>query len=313
MERYIVDGFANDNLIETMSESSCKRLIQELNFKYGMKVLTTLQAPEIYKQRPIEFLMTESTGAFPVARVYTDLDCGEIVYNYRSPYYRKDRGSDSADRETIHSKKLSTLMGTLKRQDVVRDLPYVFRDKIKNNLSAGVTQLESSFGNDYKRNALDIEDIHDLLRAVVREIPNTLDIEKCKKELDKLDEVDRIKAKRREEVERFFHKEFYAVGADSLNHLVIGTVKRDIVNNDKEVFEILQPFKRVADLNEHEHLKPIMLMNKIYYENKDHSKFYANFIPQVSGYVNDLDVVNISTNRVDEFNLAWTLIPCSTI
>jgi hypothetical protein len=56
------------------------------------------------------------------------------------------------------------------------------------------------------------------------------------------------------------------------------------------------------------------LMNKVVIENKDNNTvFYANIIPSVSGYNPDLDLINIMKSRVDEFNMIWTLAPCSTL
>ena len=311
--KYIVEGFATEQLSESIENSPCKRLIQELNFKYGLKVLTKEERHPLMRHQYDTFLLTESTGAFVVAKVWIDKEDGHDVYNYRSPFYRKDRGSDTADRETIHSKKLSTLMATLKRQDVVPSLDVVMSRSHANNFEIGKSQLESHHGNTYKNNKLDVEDIHDLLRAVIRETPNTLDLEKCKKELDKLDQIDRIKEEKEKDIERFF-TEFYAIGADSLNHLVIGTVKRvKMVDKDNYMFEVVKPFVRVKDLSNHEHLQPIMLMHKVYHEGKNVEKFYANYIPQSSGYLNDLDVINATYSRVDEYNLTWMLTPCSTI
>jgi len=58
-------------------------------------------------------------------------------------------------------------------------------------------------------------------------------------------------------------------------------------------------------------LKAILTMNKVCYENKGLDSFYANIIPANSAYNLDLDVINVATRIVDEFNLQWTLVPCS--
>ena len=121
VEKLILDGFGSDLLVEQINASPTKKLIQELNYKYGLKVLTTTQNSENYTHRPLEFVVCHPDTGFAVAKVWTVQDGGETEYNYRSPYYTKERGSNQADRETIHSRKLSSLMATLKRNNVVSD------------------------------------------------------------------------------------------------------------------------------------------------------------------------------------------------
>lgn len=305
----IYEGFETPQLSEYIDNSLAKRLIQEINFKYGLKVISYIP-PDTRLYAPRESFLVGDANGMTVAKVWVDKEDGVDVYNYRSPFYRKDRGSDSADRETIHSKKLSTLMATLKRNNVVPSGDGILNRIGKEVFSAGVSQLESHHGNTYKQYRLDVEDVHDLLRAVIGETPNTLDIEKCKKELDKLNQIDRIVIEKREDVERFFFNEFYAIGADKLNHLVIGSVKAmPRQGHDDYKFEVVKPFKRMKEMPDE--FKAITLMNKVYAEGKDVNKFYANIIPALSGYNPDLDLVNIATRVVDEFNCQWTLVPCS--
>jgi hypothetical protein len=307
--KLIYDGFETPQLSELIEQSPAKRLIQEINFKYGLKVVDKYDSNPLLRYSVDSFIMADPYG-FAVARVWVDKEDGVDVYNYRSPFYRKDRGSDSADRETLHSKKLSTLMATLKRSNVVPSSDVILNRFVAESFNAGMGQMDSHHGSSYKQNRLDVEDIHDLLRAVLGETPDTLDLQKCKKELDKLNEVDRITVKKREDIERFFFNEFYAIGADKLNHLVIGSVKAmPRQGHDNYKYEVVKPFKRVKEMPDE--LKAITLMNKVHAEGKDVTKFFANIIPQLSGYNPDLDLINIATRYVDEFNCHWTLVPCS--
>ena len=223
--KLIYEGFENEHLEHLINESSAKRLIQELNFKYGLKVVDKVDAHALARNNPMSFLLAEPSG-FMVAKVWVDKEDGHDVYNYRSPFYRKERGSDTADRETVHSKKLSTLMATLKRQNVVPPIGGTLMKVCKESFGAGINQMESHHGRDYKNSNFSADQIHLMLKAILlRESPNELDLNKCKETLDKWDEQDRIKVKKHEDIERFFLNEFYAIGADKLNHLVIGSVK----------------------------------------------------------------------------------------
>lgn len=304
---YIVEGFETEELVTTIEQSSCKRLIQELNYKYGLKVLDTKATHYRHNPDDLDFYLTESTGAFVVGRVWTHKEDDYLIYNYRSPYYRKDRGSDTADRETVHSKKLSTLMSTLKRQNIIPSLDGLLNSRPRDCFKNGVYSLESHYGRVSKNHNLDAEDIHDLLRVSIGENPNTLDKNKCKELLDKWNEVDKIRDERDKEVVRFFDNEFYAVGADTFNHLVIGTVKK---NDADKKFDVIKPFKRVKDLSNYEDIQPVMLMNKVIAESSD-AKLYGGYVPQSNGYVAELDIVTSCIRKVDEFDLTWMLIPCT--
>jgi hypothetical protein len=159
--------------------------------------------------------------------VWTHTEAGNVIYNYRSPFYRKDRGSDTADRETLRSKKLSSLMATLKRNDVVPASDGTLPSHVGECFSQGTGLLDSHHGSDYKQSSLSSDDIHALLKKVflgVNPDEKTMDI--SKQLLDKFDSKDKIKEAKQEDLKRFFDSEFIAVGADKLGHLVIGTVKR---------------------------------------------------------------------------------------
>jgi hypothetical protein len=147
---------------------------------------------------------------------------------------------------------------------------------------------------------------------LLRESTNQLNLNNCKEVLDKWDGMDRIKVEKQKDIERFFNNEFYAIGADKLNHLVIGSAKRmPRQGHDNYKYEVVKPFKRVKELPDE--LKAVMLMNKVYAEGKNVTKFFANTVPHASGYNPDLDLINVTSRVVDEFNCQWTLLPCSGV
>jgi hypothetical protein len=306
--RLVYEGFETEELENAINQSPAKKLIHELNFKYGLKVIDKIEARNRWST--LAFLLADPSG-LAVAKVWTDTEDGHDVYNYRSPFYRKDRGSDSADRETLHSKKLSTLMATLKRNNVVPPPDGMINKFPADCFNQGMSMMDSHHGSDYKNSSFSAEDIHKMLKVILLgESTNDLNLNNCKEALDKWNRQDRIKGEKQKDIERFFLSEFYAVGADKLNHLVIGSVKampREGYNNYK--FDVVKPFKRVKELPDE--LKAVMLMNKVHAEGKNVTKFYANTVPSESGYNPDLDLINVAVRQVDEFNLQWTLVPCS--
>ena len=307
----IYEGFETQQLSESINNSSSKRLLQELNFKYGLKVISRFDENPLLRRSYETFIVADPSG-FAVARVWTEREDNSYdVYCYRSPFYRKDRGSDSADRETVHSKKLSTLMATLKRNNVVPSSSEIINKFPAESFNAGMSLMDAHHGKDYKNNNFSADEIHKMLKVILLgESPNELNINNCKEALDKWNDMDRIKVEKQKDIERFFNSEFYAIGADKLNHLVIGSVKRmPRIGSDHYSFEVIKPFKRVTELPDE--FKAVMLMNKVYSEGKNVNKFWANIIPSASTYNPDLDLINIATRIPDEFNCQWTLVPCS--
>jgi hypothetical protein len=308
----IYEGFETEQLSELINNSSAKKLIQELNFKYGLKVVDKVDPHALSRSSPTSFLLADPSG-FMVAKVWADKECDDTIYNYRSPFYKKERGSDTADRETVHSKKLSTLMATLKRQNVVPPSSGMINKYPSESFNQGMGLMDAHHGRDYKNSSFSADEIHTMLKVILLgESPNELNLNNCKEVLDKWNGQDRIKVEKRKDIERFFFNEFHAIGADKLNHLVIGSVKAmPRQGSDNYSYEIVKPFKRVKELPDE--FKAVMLMNKVHAEGKNVTKFFADIVPQASGYNPDLDLINVSTRFVDEFNPHWTLIPCSGI
>lgn len=308
--RLIYEGFEDELLEKCINNSPAKKLIHELNFKYGLSVVEyMIPDPRLHNTHD-KFLLADTSG-FMVASVWTDKECDDVVYNYRSPFYRKERGSDNADRETLHSKKLSTLMATLKRNNVVPPPDGMLNKYPADSFNQAIGYIDAHHGRDYKQSNFSADDIHNMLKVILlRESTNQLNLNNCKEVLDKWDGMDRIKVEKQKDIERFFNNEFYAIGADKLNHLVIGSAKRmPRQGHDNYKYEVVKPFKRVKELPDE--LKAVMLMNKVHAEGKNVTKFIANTVPLESGYNPDLDLINVSVRQVDNFNLAWTLIPCS--
>jgi hypothetical protein len=308
--KLIYEGFETENLAAELENSSVKRLIQELNFKYGLKVVDKVDPHSLSRSNPISFLLADPNG-FMVAKVWTDKECDDVVYNYRSPFYRKERGSDSADRETLHSKKLSTLMATLKRNNVVPPPDGMLNKYPADCFNKAISSMDTHHGRDYKQSNFSAEEVHTMLKVILLgESPSELNLNICKETLDKWDSMDKIKVDKRKDIERFFNTEFYAIGADKLNHLIIGSAKRmPRIGTDHYSFEVVKPFKRVTELPDE--FKAVMLMNKVHAEGRNVTRFYANTVPADNGYNPDLDLINVNARHIDEFNCQWTLLPCS--
>jgi hypothetical protein len=262
--------------------------------------------------------MCEPSTGFAVAKVWTATEDNETVYNYRSPFYAKERGRNTADRETIHSKKLSTLMGTLKRQNVVPSIGRLI-DQQAEVWHRGMGVMKETFGKSTKQVDINADVLHALLQKILGVSPDTkayqIDTNICQELLDKYNKLDKIKEEKEQEVNRFFGNEFWCVGADNNGHLLVGSVKQiPTVSTQRlhDAYQIVKPFKRVCNLDEYENLKPIMLMMKVHMQDKT-DKFIANTIPQTSVFLSDLDMIITYSFFLDSYNFVWALTPCSNV
>lgn len=262
--------------------------------------------------------MCEPSTGFAVAKVWATTEDNETVYNYRSPFYAKERGRNTADRETIHSKKLSTLMGTLKRQNVVPSIGRLI-DQQAEVWHRGMGVMKETFGKSTKQVDINADVLHALLQKILGVSPDTkayqIDTNICQELLDKYNKLDKIKEEKEQEVNRFFGNEFWCVGADNNGHLLVGSVKQiPTVSTQRlhDAYQIVKPFKRVCNLDEYENLKPIMLMMKVHMQDKT-DKFIANTIPQTSVFLSDLDMIITYSFFLDSYNFVWALTPCSNV
>ena len=259
-------------------------------------------------------------NGLPVCKIWADKDSSGVRFNYRSPWYEKERGSDSADRETLHSIKLSTLMGTLKKNSVIPDKTAIVQLHI-DGFEYAVRNFKNSFGDTQKNlNGITPEFVQSLLANYIGESPNEklppLELNICQKILDNYRTVDTIRDRVSSETERAFGNGFYAIGA-TLNskRMVVGKLKRlsEAEKSSQVKYELVEDFKRVDNLEEFPQLLALSTMFKVAVEEKyEPNKLCAGFIPVYSSYWADFDVSTVTPHGIpNDFRYAWMLIPCS--
>jgi len=305
MSRYILAGFESEELEQSIRNSSVSPLIRDMCHKFGLKVLAET---ELGGGRQAFQLCLPNGMA--VGKVYAQNTTeGKTEYCYRTPYYKKERGSSDEDKQTLRSTKVSSLMATLSR---VKAIPSVDKlvEKKMNKLSDAKDIMEKAMGTSYKSNSeLHADEVQALLCAFLGESPNgnhiTIDTLKCKKVLDKYNEADRVRVKKLEEVGRFFHNPFYMIGADSFGHFIVGKVK---VIGEKQ-YEIVEQFKRYKDITERDDLIPVMTMTKLAYEGKG-ARMQNGYIPAADMYDENLDAVFFYERQATHYDYVWMATPC---
>ena len=237
MSRFILDGFVNAELVSYLHNDVAFSLVRELCHKFGLRVLTYVQQGDIRK-----FQLCLPNG-MAVGKAWAKMESdAKYTYYYRTPYYRKERGRDHEDKETLHSTKISSLMATIKRVGAVPNI-LTMNDKKLRILEDAIGLLSGAMGNSSKTSSeLSANEIQVLLCAYLGETPNgnhlTIDSIKCQKVLDKYNEADKVAVRRVEEIKRFFCNPFYMVGSDEYGHFLVGKVK---IVGDKQ-YEIIEAF-----------------------------------------------------------------------
>lgn len=307
MSRYILAGFENEELEQAIKEHETFPLVRELCFNFNLKVLCEAELGGIHSAMQMCL-----PNGMAVGKVYMGKNGDDRAeYCYRTPYYKKDRGSSDEDKQTIRSVKVSSLIATIKRVKAIPSIEKMLEKKLS-KLGDAKDIVEKAMGSTYKSTSeLQANEIQALLCAFLGETPNgnhlTIDTLKCKIVLDKYNEADRVAAKKLEEVGRFFHNPFYMIGADSFGHFIVGKVK---LTGEKQ-YEIVEQFKRYKDITERDDLIPVMTMTKLAYQGNDRPMRIQNgYIPVADMYDENLDAVFFYHTQATHYDYAWMATPC---
>jgi hypothetical protein len=337
MNKYILDSCYTPELERIVClDVDLYRFVKELNYTYGLKVFRTVIYAEGLEnvRTEVNISMCNDDG-FHICEISMGHN---NEFTFTTPFYEKVRGRSALDRHTFTSVKLPSLMGTLKRKEVIPSKETVYADVTKAFEQMGTT-VERSFGNSSK-GTYDINGttLHKLLDIVVNKLSldtyaTTLDMTLCKKILDNYDKADIIAANKIEAGKEIFSKGFCAIGAsyipgnkESVSY-VIGAARME-----EETFKVLQmseqvtPFKRLSSLSQHEDyekLLPIFAMlgtaEGVY---KDSAWVVDPNVPTIripirENYEPNLSVVtndHTAGGRLgNKWNIAWIAIPLDMI
>ena len=315
---YVYEGLDPTGEIEAkLLADKAFPLVRELRFKYNLQAVAE---NKIDNGRYQAFMLCNGTG-INVARVYYNQD--EEQFCYYSTFYQKDRGSDSVDRRTLRSKKLSLLMANIKKNGVIPTEEFILlqHNCIASHYQYAINAIVENVGSSKKNQALSAEDGQALLEIVLDgKDSNSLAGEmknKFKQILDNYQEKDNIKIKQDEAVDKFF-KPCYMVSVDKRGQFVVGVVTNEESKdgNKRKYYSIVKPFKRVANLEDYPELLSCMTMLKVYSEEKfknEEVEYWGGFVPKFNGkHIADLDMV-ISSDYIDgsiDFTSLWVLTPC---
>jgi hypothetical protein len=312
IQRFFLDGFGSDEELTSLKESLTFPLVRELEFKFGLKVLRFCPVRTDHGAQGA--LQLCNKFGIAIAKVWAcKNNDGKMEYNYRSPYYTKERGQSREDKETIRSVKISSLMATLTRHNVVPPHDVMVGKKVAMTRDA-MGLMRRAIGDASKAQELRPEEVHALLAQFLGQDLNSrglsIDLDKCKNTLDKYDEADRIRDKRVEEVDRAFANPYYMIGVDELGHHIIGKFRLSVMDeaNNKFQYETIEPFKRYATIEGYPDLVPLMTMVRVAYETKDTGK--QSGYPIQDKYDENLDMAFFYSQRPTHYDCLWMTTPC---
>ena len=296
-----LDGFENDKIKLELVESPAFPLVREIVFKHGLRVA---------RHTNTGWLMCNQYGIAVGKANCTKNPDGVLEYTWRSPYYMKERGSDRADKETIHSTKLSSLMGVLKAKKVIPSATLMVERKMK-MLGAPVRYLRRSLGNSDKNINMDSNTVHALLAYYLHGETDSrglsIDRSECKNLLDKCDNADMVRRMKDEKAEAFFHNPFYMIGVDEFGDYLIGKIRMLPADTGEFKTEVIEHFKRYKSIEDYPDLLAFMTMTKAVYENK-HSMHGG--LPIVDEYNDALDAVYFYDTRPTHYDHIYVVTPC---
>jgi len=314
------------NLAMAIATSECKLLVREICFKYDLKVMCTVERREAIDNKA--FLLVRD-GWNPIGEVYSrilrDNDGKEFTeYCFYSHYYEKARGKNTDDRHTLRSKKISSLMTTIKKMKAIPSDAVATMRKHTMQWGQNVSSYEGSLGRERKSVSdagFHASDLQAMMEYVLGESPNTNMTaaiqDKCKIALDKYKQIDKLNVATREEMSRLFDTAFYVVGANHADTLVVGIARctntLSASSRSAYEFEMVKPIKQVDNLEEFPELLSVMTMWKSQRESEgSNRKLLGGVLPTTTSTVNkELDLVIDYEYGTTAYHFAWMMTPCS--
>lgn len=289
----------NEDFAQMLEKSDVLPLVRELNHKYGLVVYEELKFRD---QKNENFLLTDGQG-LPIGRVFIM----DGAYCYHAPYVSKERGSDDFDRHTFRSSKLSTLMSTLKRMNIVTSSDEVLKKYVDSNIQTLVSKVIGSFPYQIKNN-LDGQSVHILLSAMKdgKSLNDFIqsDRDKYLELLDKYNQTDILSSRRKQGTEEMF-KDTYLVLGDAVGHYIVAEATYEYTNTQEFKIKPKTPFKRVKDLTDYPRALSALTMNKVHLgeDFKSFKMFGENLVPMGDKYNSDLELVYGYRSRSSVFDM----------
>lgn len=244
-------------------------LVRELAHKYGLVVLEVSKRFESPNLNPM--YLSRADG-IPVCKVFFMED--REAFAIRNCLTMKDRGRSRDDKLTYFGKKVSFVMKVVEKESLIpRDAQDFITATVGDRIRGAVDNLSSSFGEVRKGVPLNGDIVHNLIEiAFGNRHVSTLSAESMSKvqfALDKYRDADKTRAERQRELGEIFSKPVWSIIHDDTDSFCVGMMKLSPVWGDINTtspsslhIDIVENFRRVADVTEVAELIPTMAMLK---------------------------------------------------
>jgi hypothetical protein len=309
LSNILFHAVADDSLKENVAQSKVLPLIRELNHIYGLKVYAESGDFHYGRVEPEaeNFMLCDEVQGFPVGRVFIYED----TFCYHTPYSSKQRGTDDFDRHTFRSKKLSSLIASLKKVGILTKGEQMI-EQFDEAMNGAVRPIYTSFNVD-RKNSLNGDYAHEILLALqsgktLSDLPQgSRDL--YLKYIDDYTKVD-IQLETRKQGIHEMTDNCYVVGADRKGHYLIADGGCEVMQSNGVEFYRLSyksPFKRVNSLQEYPDILSCLTMTKVHLDS-DYRPWHKSLAPQGDRYIPELGISYGYKNNNTDFDMEWLCI-----
>jgi len=327
MKNYIYPNLWTQELEDAIERSPTRYLVEEMFYKYGLKVMaieTQFRQWNYDKNCYEDILMPDNfivtTDGYPVASLFTTLENGKVTYGIFSPRIRKERGSDDRDRQSYTSSKLSQLMKTIEKRNLMNKIEVPIDAKLIQIIEKTDRHIKPERDNKHigYSNSEAIEAVHQILKTVndkkpLDSLPQNI-VKHCKELVDIFDKVDKNNKQHEEKLIELF-KTFYVLYTDASDGIVVSKYNAEIVQNAKvNIEEIVSPV-RVRNIEEHEDFEDfggLLTMFKVALKDMKLTETIAKDIfPRIDNYFEDFGISSYYFSGYAQFGGLYLCIPAS--
>lgn len=308
---------------QTLQGQSLSKFVHELCFNFSDLKVMDFRPSEKW----VKFCSQEGIYTLKAKVRSTTNNKNETVDEYvvYTPWYSKSRGRTWADRRTLSSMKLSSLIANMKRnsvlpKSVVKMAPLnSVVQNLRSNISNSVTKNHQS--NYKSSSSVDAEAHHAMLKILLDggspDLLLRFDQTKLRAVLNHFNEVDKRNAEIQEIVDsRLYNGSLFGIGiCRETDDYIVAKFKLD-KSVEKEV--VLESMKRVKSITQsYSEYVPYLTMLKVAYENKRREWSMVDNAEDWPIFGNDRFVADFDANYVEvsvgDNTISWLIAPCSAI